>query len=178
MMECGDQNPHAGGNMRIAVRLAAASEKCILQRLLELNAHDWSEFDQADVDPSGVYGYPYFESYWEEPGRNPFFIMDQERYVGFVLVNRHCIVLKDRDAHSIAEFFVLRKYRRQGVGRMAAELVFDKFPGQWEVIQHRNNPPSILFWESVIGRYSAGNYSKQRVATEEWDGQALIFSNA
>ena len=164
--------------MRIAVRQAAASEKCILQRLLELNAHDWSEFDRADVDAHGVFGYPYLEAYWEEPGRYPFLIQARERYAGFVLVNRQCIVMKERDAKSIAEFFVLRKYRRQGVGRIAAERIFDRFPGYWEVIQHQNNLHSILFWESVIGRYTAGNYIKRLVTTAEWDGQALIFCNA
>ncbi len=90
--------------MRIAVRQATASEKCILQRLLELNAHDWSEFDRADVDAHGVFGYSYLEAYREEPGRYPFHIQARERYAGFVLVNRHCIVMKERDAKSIAEF--------------------------------------------------------------------------
>ena len=42
--------------------------------------------------------------------------------------------LESRPARTIAEFFILRKYRRQGVGDMAARHVFDLFPGPWEAL--------------------------------------------
>ena len=164
--------------MQISVRAAEPSEEGTMRRLFELYAHDWSEFDHADVDGCGAYGSPYLALYWTEPGRFPFFIQLPEQLVGFVLVNRHCIVRKAQDAHSIAEFFVMRKYRRQGVGRMAAEIIFDQFPGNWEVVQHRCNLPSVQFWESVIDRYTEGDFTQHPVAIRDWDGQALLFNNA
>jgi predicted acetyltransferase len=33
----------------------------------------------------------------------------------------------------MSEFFVLRKYRRQGIGRTAAVELFERFPGPWRV---------------------------------------------
>ena len=33
----------------------------------------------------------------------------------------------------VAEFFVLRRYRRSGVGRSAAFLIWKHFPGTWTV---------------------------------------------
>ena len=67
---------------------------------------------------------------------------------GLMLVGNYCYVLREPDAKSIAEFFVMRKYRRKGVGRIAATRSFDRFPGRWEVLQRGENAPSYVFWNS------------------------------
>jgi predicted acetyltransferase len=154
------------------------SEKSVLRQLLELYAHDFSEFDGADVNEHGFYGYTHFDYYWTEDSRYPFFIEVDGKLAGFVLVNEYCYVVKEPGAKSIAEFFVMRKYRRQGVGKWAAVQVFEKFPGKWEVIQHGDNEPSKIFWEIVIRAYTSGNFRRERAKTEWWEGQALIFDNS
>ena len=97
---------------------------------------------------------------------------------GFVLVNEHHYVSKALGGKSIAEFFVMKKYRRKGVGKKAALLIFKKYPGKWEVNQHGTNEPSKLFWENLIRDYTNGNYQKETLNTEEWAGQALLFNKA
>ena len=79
------------------------------------------------------------------------------RPVGFVLVRR--LNRPDQPPfHAVAEFFVLRKYRRRGVGTAAARLAFDRFPGKWTVSQDPDNPASRAFWERVIGDYTGDRY--------------------
>jgi predicted acetyltransferase len=68
--------------------------------------------------------------------------------------------------------------RQLGVGQAVAVQVFDRFPGKWEVLQHGRNRPSYLFWETVIGAYTGGQYTKGSVVTEDWEGQALTFDNS
>jgi predicted acetyltransferase len=153
------------------------TEKSVLRQLLELYAYDFSEYDQADINQHGYYGYRHFDHYWTEASRHPFFIKVDDQLAVFVLVNDHCYVLKNSTARSIAEFFVMRKYRRTGVGRAAAFLIFDRFPGKWEVIQHGNNLPSQRFWEKVMGDYTNGDFQRSEVETESWKGQALLFEN-
>ena len=97
---------------------------------------------------------------------------------GFVLVNDYCYHLKTPDTKSIAEFFVMRKYRRMGVGKTVARRVFEMFPGPWGVVQHGANLPSIRFWEKVVGEFTDGRFEQVDVVTEDWDGQALIFDNS
>jgi predicted acetyltransferase len=75
--------------------------------------------------------------------------------------------------HSMAEFFVMRKYRRGGVGQRAAVELFDRFPGVWSVKQVQSNLPSHSFWRNVIGRYTDGNYEEIREAG--WDGPVQTF---
>jgi predicted acetyltransferase len=50
----------------------------------------------------------------------------------------------------MAEFFVMRKYRRAGIGTQSARLVFARFPGSWEVRQVEANVTASEFWRSVI----------------------------
>ena len=164
--------------MKIELIEVKESEKSVLRHLMELYAYDFSEYDDADVNEHGLYGYTYFDFYWTEESRYPFFIRVDGTLAGFVLINEYCYVVKEPGTKSIGEFFVMRKYRRKGIGRSAAFQIFDRFPGKWEVIQHGENEPSKLFWEEVIREYTSGNYRQEKAKTEWWEGQALIFDNS
>ena len=67
----------------------------------------------------------------------------------------------------VAEFFVLRKYRRIGVGRRAARLLFDQFPGQWEVRQLPANTAATAFWVNMISTLTGGRFTNYRVDRPE-----------
>ena len=153
------------------------SEKSVLRQLLELYAYDFSEFDDADTNEYGYFGYRYLDHYWTEDARHPFFIRVNGILAGFVLISDYAYILSSGEAKSVTEFFVMRKYRRKGIGKSVAFQVFDKFPGKWEIIQHGENEPSKIFWEEVIREYNQGYFRKEKVMTEDWEGQALIFDN-
>jgi len=164
--------------MDIQIVPVERDQKSVLRQLLELYLYDFSEYDGAELNEQGRYGYEYLDHYWTEEGRHPFFIRVDDKLAGFVLVSSHSFVLEDPEAKSISEFFVMRKYRRRGVGRQVAVQVFDRFPGQWEVDQHGGNRPSYLFWEIVIGEYTGGQYHKEELANEHLVGQAITFDNS
>jgi GNAT superfamily N-acetyltransferase len=86
------------------------SDKGVLRRLVELYCYDFSEFDGQDLDAHGTYGYRYLDHFWTEDDRFPFLFRVAEAWAGFALV-------RAGPPHSIAEFFVLRKYRRAGGAR-------------------------------------------------------------
>jgi predicted acetyltransferase len=164
--------------LEIALIEVDESEKSVLRQLLELYSYDFSEFEDADVNDHGLYGYKYLDHYWTENTRYPFFIRVNGKLAGFVLISEHTYTVDQSEAKSVTEFFVMRKYRRKGIGKSVAFQVFEKFPGKWEVIQHGHNAPSKLFWEKTIGEYCGGNYRKAPVKTEDWEGQALLFDNS
>jgi len=165
-------------NMRIELVEVKETEKSVLRRLMELYAYDFSEYDNEDVNEHGLYSYRYFDHYWTDDTRHPLFIRVDGRLAGFVMINEYCDVVKEPGARTMAEFFVMRKYRRKGIGKAVAVQVFDRFPGKWEVIQHGNNKPSQLFWEEVIREYTSGKYRQEKAVTESWEGIALIFDNS
>jgi len=164
--------------MKIELVPVDETGKSVLRHLMELYAYDFSEYDDADVNEHGLYGYTYFDYYWTEETRHPFLIKVDGQLAGFILINEYCYVAQEPGTRSISEFFVMRKYRRQGIGTAAATQVLDRFPGKWEVIQHDGNEPSKRFWERVIGEYTGGRYTREKAVTEWWEGQALLFDNS
>lgn len=65
------------------------------------------------------------------------------RPAGFALVRL-------TDPTELAEFFVLRKYRRGGIGTAAAREVIARHPGRWAVGQIAANAPATAFWRRAI----------------------------
>lgn len=158
----------------ILVRVSQ-DQKSVLRQLIEFYEYDFSEFNDADINDYGYYGYQYLDHYWTDSSRQAYFIMVNGRYAGFVLVNAHACLAQGANVRSIAEFFIMRKYRRRGIGQKAAHLVFDTHNGVWEVLQHGNNAASQAFWEKVIAAYTSGDYTVHDVQTEKWSGQGMIF---
>lgn len=161
--------------MNIRVTLASPEEKPILARLMELYLHDFTEFDHAEIGPEGLYGYPYLNHYWSDPERFPFLVRVNGHLAGFVLVCKYNYFSAARDCWVIAEFFILRKYRRQGIGTQVAMMVFDQFPGKWQVGQIRENAPATAFWRKVIGQYTRGQFQEVELDNEDWRGPVQIF---
>jgi predicted acetyltransferase len=124
--------------MNIKVQEACLEDKTILHNLMELYAYDFNEFDQCDVSAHGLFGYDRLDRYWTEGGRYPFLVSVDDKPAGLVRV-RTMDESKTDSIRSIAEFFILRKYRRQGIGKEVAHRIFDRFPGQWNVAQVENN---------------------------------------
>jgi predicted acetyltransferase len=161
--------------MNIEVLPASIEDKSILRNLMELYNYDFSEFDGAEVDSHGLYGYERIDHYWTEEGRYPFLVHVDGRLAGFVLV-RTLEEPAPEPVRSIAEFFILRKYRKLGVGRAAACHIFDRFPGCWSVAQLESNFPAQAFWRRVVAGYTNGNFEEMWRDDETWKGPVQTFT--
>ena len=95
------------------------------------------------MDADGRYGYRLLDAYWTDPTRRPFLVRVDGHLAGFALV-------RTGDPHDMAEFFVMRKYRRSGVGIDAARAVFARFPGPWQTRQQFENVGATKFWRQAI----------------------------
>ena len=164
--------------MDVLVLEAPIEEKPVLHRLMQLYLYDSTEFTGDDPGRDGVFSYRYFDEYWHEPDRFPFLIYCGANLAGFILVNSHTVVLEQGAGRSLAEFFVMRKYRRQGVGRRAAAQVFGRFPGLWEVRANDNSSAGQQFWRAIIAEYTGGEFSETVLETPSWIGPIQTFDNS
>lgn len=155
--------------MGVSISIAPASEKLLLHRMIELYQHDFSEFTGDDLNEEGYFGYPYLETFWTEDDRVPFIARVKGRLAGFALV--HTYTYWPANQYVMAEFFILKKYRRQGIGRQVATYVFDQFPGRWEVDQLLNNIPAQHFWRKVIHDYTNGHFTETQT---EFEGRLRV----
>nr|WP_170312163.1 GNAT family N-acetyltransferase [Paenibacillus sacheonensis] len=146
----------------------------VLRNLMELYQYDMSDFEDSgedDVNEHGLFDYRFLDYYWTEEGRYPFFIMQFGKLAGFVLVRQTTEGAKKK--FSIAEFFILRKYRRRGIGKEAVYTVCEMFKGNWSVSWLEKNLPAKTFWTKVIQEYSNGNCSESSHAGKP----SLVFSS-
>ncbi len=141
----------------IELKRVNAEDKEILRNLLEKYDYEFSQWDNRDVNKLGLYGYDYLDCYWTEEKRWAYFIEVDEKLAGFIMINNYPEADEETD-YSLAEFFVLYKYRRCGIGKFAAIKVFDMFHGKWQLKRHPKNIASVHFWDSVVSEYTKGKY--------------------
>ena len=150
----------------------AQDQRAVLGELLNLYLYELSELVGADPDERGRFPYPHLDRYWTEPHRHAFFIRRDGVTAGFVLVNAHTA---SGAAHGIAEFCVLRRHRRAGLGRAAAWAAFAQFPGSWEVVTDVENVRAAAFWRATITARGYANLVEHPRGIGDWTGPAWTF---
>lgn len=78
--------------------------------------------------------------------------------------------------NTIGDFFIMRKFRRKGVGKEVAYSLFQRFSGTWEVRQTMANKPAYAFWKRVISAYKGeGAYQEALIRNQNWNGPVFVF---
>jgi predicted acetyltransferase len=91
--------------------------------------------------------YAHFDLYWCEPDRRwPYWLKVDDTNAGFALVRRNLDLVR----MEMAEFFVLPRFRRAGIGQAAARRLIGRYPGGWRITQRENNAGAIGFWHRVL----------------------------
>lgn len=158
----------------VSIDLSAAP---VLARLMQLYAHDFSDFMEIDVSDEGLFATPDVQQYFVTAGRHPFLVRVDGHLAGFVVVDEKSRFGNEDAPLDVAEFFVLRGRRGAGVGRMIAEAIFSRFRGKWEVRQVMKNVAATTFWRRVIGRYVSGAFEETIHDDARWRGPVQRFDN-
>ena len=108
----------------------------------------------------------FLAGWFNDPTARPFVILADGQRAGFALVARPPVLASRGADFRMAEFFVVDRERRRGVGAGAAKLLFTRFAGQWEVVEDEYNRPALAFWRRVIGAHCDGRYQESRGAGE------------
>ena len=116
--------------------------------------------------------YPWFDGYWTEPDRHPYWITAGGEVAGFVLVNGWAESGLPLD-QAISEFCILPDHRRQGLGLRSRATLMGLHTGQWELKVHRANLPGLAFWPRALA--SAG--AKSRSQIDQPDSFILRFQS-
>lgn len=112
----------------------------------------------------GQTDYPFFDAYWSEPARRPYWILDSGERAGFALVSDYSPSGLGTE-HAVSEFHVLPDRQGRGVGLAAALALFRSHPGQWELHVAYANAPATRFWRRAIA--AAGGRDWERLARTE-----------
>jgi predicted acetyltransferase len=165
--------------VKVSVTRAEPAQALIIQNLMQLYTHDFSEFwggtSRGDLNAQGLFdAYP-LEGYWTKHNWSAMLIWCDRVLAGFSLVNdqTHSGFPTNRN---MAEFFIVRKHRGQGGSRIAAEAIFSLHPGLWEVAVTRKNARAQQFWRKTIRQSpKTSNLQELDLQNEHWNGPILRF---
>lgn len=158
---------------------ASVADMSAVQNMMQLYTHDFSEFwagtPRGELGQDGRFpDYP-IAPYFECPRWSAFLFKIDDKPVGFALINDkgHSALPTE---YSVGEFFIVRKYRGQGLGLIAAQRLFHRYPGAWEVAVARKNTTALVFWQGAIRKCAAeGSVSELDWNRPEWNGAIFRF---
>ena len=156
--------------MQIEVLPATTEQQPVLANLFELYAHDFSELSDLKIGVDGRFGYEPLSLYWSESNRFPFLVRANGELAGFVLVQQGSQVSGAGEIWDVAEFFILRGYRRHGVGMKVAHDVWRMFTGRWEVRVADKNLVARAFWKHAVSEFTGvrADSTFTEVAGKRW----------
>ncbi len=144
--------------MDIFLEKVAIDCKDTLYRLLQYSLFEESGNDLNEMNDNAIFEYKYFERYFTDDDRDAYFIKEQNtnKLLGFAMVNTYMQIFDN--GHSIAEYMVIPKYRRNKIGKRVAIELFNKYKGNWEIKPSFNSNKAYLFWKNVVEDYTHNNF--------------------
>lgn len=162
---------------------ASDSDRPVLESLGQLYQYDFSELargdpQHGDVRADGRFHNIDWDRYYANEERYEYLVRMSGSLAGFALV---LPTPSFRDPNEtvwhMGEFFVMRKYRRLGVGEHVAKTLFDRYTGTWQVAQMDVNTGAQAFWRDVIGGYTGGRFEERWFEDENWLGPVQYFTS-
>ena len=163
----------------VTLEIAGPERRGALENLFQLYTHDFSDFwtdrDDGELQEDGRFpAYVHLDSYWTDPERTPYLIRADGHLAGFALINSFSHSGLPLD-HAVAEFFVVRKHRRSGVGFAAATQIINPRPGQWELAVARRNTAALPFWRRVATAVAGPAVEEIDRDDALWNGPIVRF---
>lgn len=136
----------------ITLELIATSpdEIELIRNLYQFYAYESSDWEQEDVEVDGRFYIhdEHLARYWEEPQWSANLILADGFIAGFMLIERS--ELPGMDALELADLFILKKYRRRGIGRALAGEMLKQAEHAWLVRFYREDEAAVAFWAAVF----------------------------
>jgi predicted acetyltransferase len=135
------------GSDEIVLQRAGNADKPIIENLIQLYLYDMAGANPFPIGEDGRYEYDFLERFWQ----HPYLFRVGGEIAGFALVIDHCPITGQDNRFFMAEFFVMRPYRRQAVGRMMFRRICALHPGKWHVAHQTQNVLADTFWTAAFG---------------------------
>ena len=125
---------------------AVGSDKATIANLIQLYLYDMTDEGVWPIGEDGRYSYDFLERFW----RHPYLLRSEGALAGFALVVDECPLTGEKPCWFMAEFFVMRGYRRKGVGRQAVAHLLGRHPGRWHVAVMESHQRAEAFWTDAL----------------------------
>ena len=156
----------------VEIRPLRAAEETVLANLLELYLHDMAEWFEFDLRADGRYGYELTAD------KAVYLIRVDGALAGFALTHSAAPWLDEPDALDVDEFFIVRRFRRHGLGAYVARWLWERHPGRWLVRVYEANLPAVPFWRGTIAAFTDQDFTEERRFINEKPWRFFSFDSA
>ena len=139
--------------MNLEIVTTDSSQKKTIWNLFQLYCYDSTDWDPEDVGVSGFYALDdgYFSQYWTVPGWSAHILKMANNIVGFLLIERSDV--PGVNAPEFADLFILKKYRRQGIGKEVVQRVVVTSGQPWVITVFDDDTAAKAFWSNVFKQF-------------------------
>lgn len=156
--------------MDISLKRITEKQRSILENLFPYYVYDMTEFMKWPPNENGQYTFTpsTLDLYWQKSDHIPYFIYADNELAGFVLVR----IYDETQRYDIEQFFVLRKFKRNGIGKKALEQIVKLYPGSWQIRVLLENTGALQFWKSAVTNIVGNQFS---LTKEKDDDLVMLF---
>ena len=125
-------------------------ESELIRNLYQYYAYESSDWEQEDVEADGRFYIhdEHLTRYWHDPQWSANLLLVDGYIAGFMLIEGS--ELPGIDALELADLFILKRYRRKGIGRAIATQVLSSGHADWLVRFYDQDEVSQAFWRVVL----------------------------
>jgi predicted acetyltransferase len=157
--------------MNLELEKVSQMNRELFMNIWQYFGYDFSEMQGMDVDNSGKYKLPDdIEEYIDQSEYKSFVIKVDSRVAGVAVIK----FLTDEETFYFRHFFIMRKYRHNGISQEAATKILDQYTGRWRVSQFDYNVIAIKFWRNLIHNYTKNDYREIRRIDDKGPQQEFI----
>lgn len=141
------------------ITIVPTLKKFELRELLNEYLTELAEFDNTiSFDENKKPIYKYFECYFVDKDRFPFFFFVNNKIAGF------CLVREIKNLHyEIAEFYIIPEFRNKEYGKDFAKQIADTFMGEIEFSTRKTNERAVRFWNGFSSMFE--DFERQENST-------------
>lgn len=133
---------------------ATESDRGIVANLIQLYLYDMAAQTPFKIGADGLYDYTLLDAFWQFP----YLIYWEKQLVGFALVLGDCPITGQSPCWFMAEYFVLRPYRGQAIGRRAFAEICARHSGQWHIAVQTQNTLADGFWQGALHQTNVAEF--------------------
>jgi predicted acetyltransferase len=122
----------------------------LIRNLYQYYAYESSDWEQEDVEADGRFYIhdEHLARYWQDPQWSANLLLVDGYIAGFLLIEG--CELPGIEALELADLFILKRYRRKGIGRAIATQVLCSGEADWLVRFYDQDEVSQAFWRVVL----------------------------
>lgn len=129
---------------------AGPEHVALIRNLYQFYAYESSDWEQEDVEADGRFYIheEHLARYWQEPQWSANLLLVDGFIAGFLLIERS--ELSGLDALELADLFILKRYRRKGIGSALATQLLSSGESDWLVRFYNQDETAQAFWRTVL----------------------------